>query len=255
MDRVKGKVAIITGAASGIREATAKLLAQEGAKVGIVDIDDENGYRVLKEINNAGGEAVYYNMDVGKEKEIERVFSEIYNKFQKLNILVNNAGAAGHGGPSHLLANEEWDRIMNINLNGPFWCVKYAVPYILKSGGGSVVNISSIMGMLGGPSTAYGTSKGALRQLTKCDAVNYAKDNIRFNSVHPGFIMTPLTIKLGALRPEGAEKSMEELSKGILMGRLGLPEEIANGILFLASDEASYVTGTELIIDGGKFIT
>ena len=190
-------------------------------------------------------------MDVSKEKEIESVFSEIYKKFRKLNILVNNAGTAGDGGPSHLLANEEWDRIMNINVNGPFWCVKYAVPYILKSGGGSVVNVSSIMGMLGGPGTAYGTSKGALRQLTKCDAVNYAKDNIRFNSVHPGFILTPLTIKLGALRPEGAEKSIEELGRGILMGRLGLPEEIANGILFLASDEASYTTGETIAVNGG----
>jgi NAD(P)-dependent dehydrogenase (short-subunit alcohol dehydrogenase family) len=193
-------------------------------------------------------------MDVTKEKEIESVFAKIYQKFGKLNILVNNAGAAGHGGPSHLLTNEVWDSMMNTNVKGPFWCVKYAVPYILKSGGGSVVNVSSIMGMLGG-SGVYGTSKGALRQLTKCDAITYAKDNIRFNSVHPGFILTPLTIKLGELRPEGAEKSMEGLARGIPMGRLGLPEEIANGILFLASDEASYVTGTELIIDGGVIIT
>ncbi|MGD9142955.1 MAG: SDR family oxidoreductase [Dehalococcoidia bacterium] len=254
MDRVKGKVAIVTGSASGIGEATAKVLAREGAKVGVVDIDDENGGRVVKEINSAGGEAVFHHMDVTEENEIESVFSEIYERFGKLNILVNNAGVAGHGGPSHLLANEEWDRMMNTNVKGPFWCVKYAVPYILKSGGGSVVNVSSIMGMLGG-SGVYGTSKGALRQLTKCDAITYARDNIRFNSVHPGFILTPLTIKLGELRPEGAEKSMEELSQGIPVRRLGLPEEIANGILFLASDEASYVTGTELIIDGGVFIT
>ena len=254
MDRVKGKVAIVTGAASGIGEATARVLAREGAQVGVVDIDDENGDRVVKEINSVGGEAVFHHMDVTEEKEIESVFAEIYEKFGKLNILVNNAGAAGHGGPSHLLANEVWDRMMNTNLKGPFWCVKHAVPYILKSGGGSVVNVSSIMGMLGG-SGVYGTSKGALRQLTKCDAITYARDNIRFNSVHPGFILTPLTIKLGELQPEGAEKSMEKLSQGIPVQRLGLPEEIANGILFLASDESSYVTGTELIIDGGVFIT
>jgi NAD(P)-dependent dehydrogenase (short-subunit alcohol dehydrogenase family) len=255
MDRVKGKVAIVTGAASGIGEASAKLLAREGAKVGVVDIDDENGARVVKEINTAGGEAVYHHMDVTEEKEIEQVFSEIYKKFGKLNILVNNAGITGLGGPSHLLANEEWDSVMNVNLRGPFWCVKYAVPYMLKSGGGSVVNISSIMGMLGGPGVTYGASKGGLRNLTKCDALNYIKDNIRFNSVHPGFILTPYTIKLGELRPEGAEKSMEELNRIIPMGRLGQPEEIANGVLFLASDEAIYITGTELIIDGGKFMT
>jgi NAD(P)-dependent dehydrogenase (short-subunit alcohol dehydrogenase family) len=255
MDRVKGKVAIVTGAASGIGEATVKLLAREGAKVGIVDIDDENGKRVLKEITAAGGEAVYHHMDVTNEKEIERVFSEIYKKYQKLHILVNNAGAAGGDGPSHLMTNAIWDRIMNTNVKGPFWCVKYAAPYIIKSGGGSVVNVSSLMGILGGPGTIYGTSKGALRQLTKCDAVNYAKDKIRFNSVHPGFILTPLTIKLGANRPEGPEKSLEGLSQGILMKRLGQPEEIANGILFLASDESSYITGTELVIDGGVLIT
>ncbi len=255
MDRVKGKVAIVTGAASGIGEATAKLLAKEGARVAVTDIDDENGKRVVKEITDVGGKADYWHMNVAKENDIELVFSEIYKKYQKLNILVNNAGAAGGDGPSHLMTNEIWDRIMNTNLKGPFWCVKYAAPYIIKSGGGSVVNVSSIMGMLGGPGTIYGTSKGGLRQLTKCDAINYVKDNIRFNSVHPGFILTPLTIKLGESRPGGAEKSLDGLSQGIPMKRLGLPEEIANGILFLASDESSYITGTELVIDGGKFIT
>jgi NAD(P)-dependent dehydrogenase (short-subunit alcohol dehydrogenase family) len=254
MDRVKGKVAIVTGSASGIGEAAAKLLAREGAKVGIVDIDNENGNRVLKEIISAGGEAVFHHMDVTNEKEIERVFSEIYKKFKKLNILVNNAGVAGGGGPSHLLTNEEWDRVMNIDLKGPFWCVKYAVPYMLKSGGGSVVNISSIMGMLGG-APGYGTAKGALRQLTKCDAVNYAKENIRFNVIFPGYIFTPQFQRLASKSPEGVEGSVEKESKRIPLGRMGRPEEIANGILFLASDEASYVTGSELIIDGGVIIT
>jgi len=254
MDRVKDKVAIVTGSASGIGEATAKILAREGAQVGIVDIDDENGDRVVKEIISAGGEAVYHHMDVTKEKEIKRVFSEIYKKFRKLNILVNNAGVAGGGGPSHLLANEEWDRVMNINLKGPFWCVKYAVPYILKSGGGSVVNISSIMGMLGG-APGYGTSKGALRQLTKCDAVNYARDNIRFNTIFPGYIFTPQFKRLASKSPGGIEGSIEKESKRIPLGRMGQPEEIANGVLFLASDESSYVTGAELIMDGGIIVT
>jgi NAD(P)-dependent dehydrogenase (short-subunit alcohol dehydrogenase family) len=254
VDRVKDKVAIVTGSASGIGEAAAKLLAREGAKVGVVDIDDKNGDRVVKEINSSGGEAVFHHMDVTKEKEIERVFSEIYGKFQKLNILVNNAGVAGGVGPSHLLANEEWDRIMNIDLKGPFWCVKHAVPYMLKSGGGSVVNISSIMGMLGGAGV-YGTAKGGLRQLTKVDAIAYAGDNIRFNVIFPGYIYTPQFLRLASNSPEGIEGSVKKESERIPLGRMGQPEDIANGILFLASDEASYVTGTELIIDGGIIIT
>jgi NAD(P)-dependent dehydrogenase (short-subunit alcohol dehydrogenase family) len=254
MDRVKGKVAIVTGSASGIGEAAAKLLAREGAKVGVVDIDDENGARVVKGINAAGGEAFYHHMDVIEEKEIEQVFSEIYKKFGKLNILVNNAGIAGGGGPSHLLANEEWDRVMNVDLRGPFWCVKYAVPYMLKSGGGSVVNISSIMGMLGG-APGYGSAKGGLRNLTKCDAVTYAKDNIRFNVIFPGYIYTPQFERLASNSPGGIEGSVEKESKRIPLGRMGQPEEIANGILFLASDEASYITGAELIIDGGIIVT
>jgi len=254
MDRVKGKVAIVTGAASGIGEATAKLLAKEGAKVGIVDIDDKNGQRVLKEITSAGGEAVFHHMDVTNEKEIEQVVAGIYKKYQKLHILVNNAGLAGGAGQSHTIPNEEWDRIMNINLKGPFWCVKYSVPYILKSGGGSVINVSSIMGMLGG-APGYGTSKGALRQLTKCDAVNYAKDKIRFNTIFPGYIITPQFERLATNSPGGIKGSIEKEGKRIPMGRMGQPEEIANGILFFASDESSYVTGAELIIDGGIFIT
>ena len=254
MDRVKGKVAIVTGSASGIGEAAAKLLAREGAQVGVVDIDDENGDRVVNEINSSGGEAVYHHMDVTKENEIESVFAEIYKKFGKLHILVNNAGVAGGVGPSHLLANEEWDRIMNIDLKGPFWCVKYAVPYILKSGGGSVVNISSIMGMLGGAGV-YGTAKGGLRQLTKVDAIAYARENIRFNVIFPGYINTPQFRRLASNSPGGVEGSIKKESERVPLGRMGLSEDIANGILFLASDEASYVTGSELIIDGGIIIT
>jgi NAD(P)-dependent dehydrogenase (short-subunit alcohol dehydrogenase family) len=254
MDRVKGKVAIVTGAASGIGKATVKLMAREGAKVIVVDIDDEKGKRVVEEINSAGGEAVYHHMNVTIEKEVEQTISEIFHKYKILNILANNAGTAAGGGPSHLLSNEEWDRVMNVDLKGPFWCVKYAVPYLLKSGGGSVVNVCSIMGMLAGPTTGYNTAKGALRQLTKCDAFNYAKDKIRFNSVYPGNIITPLFKKLASKSPGGVQGSIEKESQRIPLGRMGLPEDIANGILFLASDESSYVTGAELIIDGGCII-
>jgi NAD(P)-dependent dehydrogenase (short-subunit alcohol dehydrogenase family) len=250
MNRVSGKVGIVTGAASGIGEATAKLLASEGARIAVVDIDDKNGERVVGEIISAGGKAVYHHMNVTVEEEIEQVFSQIYGEFGQLNILVNNAAIVGSVSPNHELSNEDWNSVMNTNLKGPFLCVKYAVPYILKSGSGSVVNVSSIMGMLGGPATVYNTSKGGIRQLTKCDAVVYAKDNIRFNSVHPGYTLTPLTRD----NPGGADKTTEQLFREIPLGRLGMPDDIAYGILYLASDEASYVTGTELIIDGGNII-
>jgi NAD(P)-dependent dehydrogenase (short-subunit alcohol dehydrogenase family) len=143
---------------------------------------------------------------------------------------------------------------MNINLRGTFLCVKYAVPCILKTGPGSVINVSSIMGIMAGPSQVYNTSKAGIRHMTKNDAVLYARDKIRFNSVHPGYIVTPLFRKLAARSPLGVEKSIEAESAAIPLGRMGTGEDIAGGILFLASDESSYITGTELIIDGGKLM-
>lgn len=253
MDRVKDKTAIVTGAASGIGEATAKLLAREGARVAVTDIDDENGNRVINEIKAEGWLADYWHMDVGKEESVKSVINEIYKAYRKINILVNNAAMAAGGLASHTVTTEQWDMTMNVNLKGPFWCVKYSVPYFIKSGGGSVINVSSIMGMLGGPATVYNTSKGGLRHLTKCDAVVYAKDNIRFNSVHPGYIITPAFKRLAAMF-DSVEESIEREGKSIPLGRMGIPEEIASGILFLASDESSYVTGAELVIDGGKLI-
>src|SRR4030042_2238365 len=211
MDRVKGKVAIVTGASSGSGEATVKPLAKEGARVAVTDIDDENGHRVVKEIVSAGGQADYWHMNVGKEKEVKNTIPEIYTKYQKLNILVNNAGIAAGGMITHTISTEQWDMAMDVDLKGPFWCVKYWVPYILKSGGGSVINISSIMGILGGPATVYNPARGALLTMTKCDAVSYAKDNIRFNSVHPGYIITPQFKRL-ASKTDSVEKSMERES-------------------------------------------
>jgi NAD(P)-dependent dehydrogenase (short-subunit alcohol dehydrogenase family) len=253
MDRVKGKAVIITGAASGIGEATAKLMAKEGARIAVLDIDDENGNRVVKEILTAGGKADYWHMNVGKEDEVKKTITDVCNKYKKLNVLVNNAGVAAGGMFTHTITTEQWDEAMDVDLKGPFWCVKYSIPYMIKSGGGSVINISSIMGILGGPATVYNTAKGALRHMTKCDAVSYAKDNIRFNSVHPGYIVTPQFKRL-ASKTDSVEESMAREGKTIPLGRMGMPEEIAYGILFLASDESSYMTGTEMIIDGGKVI-
>jgi NAD(P)-dependent dehydrogenase (short-subunit alcohol dehydrogenase family) len=266
MKRVKGKVAIVTGGGSGIGEATAKLLAKEGASVAVVDIDDKNGKRVAGQIREAGGIANFWHTDISIEKEIEAIFSEIYQTYQKLNILVNNAGVASRlpadGKPlpgrgiklTHEITSEDWDYVMNINLKGTFLCVKYAVPYILKSGPGSVINVSSIMGIMAGPAQVYNTSKAGIRHMTKNDAMLYAKSKIRFNSVHPGYIITPLFEKLAAGSPGGVEKAIQNESATIPLGRMGMPEDIASGILFLASDESSYITGAELVIDGGKVI-
>ncbi len=253
MNRVKHKVTIITGGGSGIGEATAKLFAREGAAVAIVDRDDEGGRRVAGEINATGGQADFYHLDVSIEKDVKKVFSEIYEKHKKLDVLVNCAGIVGSDAPPHEITSEQWDTVMNTNLKGPFFCTKYAVPYLRESGGGSVVNVSSIMGMLAGPTMVYNTSKSGVRHMTKNDAYIYAKDNIRFNSVHPGYIITPLFRKLAAEK-NSFEESVARESQMIPMGRMGMPEDIANGILYLASDESSYVTGSELIIDGGCMI-
>jgi NAD(P)-dependent dehydrogenase (short-subunit alcohol dehydrogenase family) len=253
MDRVKGKVAIVTGGGSGIGEATAKLLVREGAVVAVVDIDDENGKRVVKEIKSAGGKAEFWHMNIANEKEVEKTFADIYKKFGKLHILVNNAGIVGVAKPSHDTTAEEFDAVINVNLRGTFFCTKHAVPYILKTGGGSIVNVSSIMGMLGGPAIAYNTSKGGIRNLTKSDAYMYSRKGIRVNSVHPGYIITPLFTNMASKEPQGLEAAIKREGEKIPMGRMAQAVEIANGILFLASDEASYITGIELVIDGGCY--
>jgi NAD(P)-dependent dehydrogenase (short-subunit alcohol dehydrogenase family) len=252
MSRVEGKVAIVTGGASGIGRMTCLVLAKEGAKVAVVDIDDAAGKKVVSEIEGSGGTAQFWHMDVTSAKEVEKTFADIYKAFGKINILVNDAGINGVPVPVHEVKEEDWDRVININLKGPFHCTKFAVPYMLKGGGGSVVNLSSFAGIVGmGGDTPYHASKGGLRLMTKTDAITYAKDNIRFNSVHPGAIRTPL---LDGFIKGNAGDNVEEFIKGMAsMFPLGFgdPIDIANGILYLASDESKYVTGSELVIDGG----
>lgn len=255
MDRVKGKVAVVTGGANGIGDATARLLAKEGASVGIIDIDDENGTRVAREIVSAGGEAQFQHANITLEKDVERAFAEFYRKWGQLHILVNNAGIAGDRKPAHLTTIEDYKKVLDVNLFGTFLCTKYALKYILKTGPGSVVNVASIYGIVASDVPVYDTSKGALRAMTKSDAILYSQDNIRFNSVHPGNIQTPLFKKLvNEIDPLGLEHANYVLSVTNPLKRMGTPEDIAYGILYLASDESSYVNGTELVIDGG-FVT
>ena len=252
MDRVKGKVAAVTGGANGIGEATARLFVSEGASVAIIDIDDGNGKRVTDEIVSTGGEASFWHANVAVEKEVEMAFTDIFEKYGQLHILVNNAGIAGNRTPAHLATVEDYDRLMDINLKGTFLCTKHAIPYILKTGPGSVVNVASLYGIVASDVPLYDASKGAMRAITKSDAILYSQDNIRFNSVHPGNIHTPLFEKLVQQEdPQGLDHAVEVLSVTNPLKRMGTPEDIAYGILYLASDESSYVNGSELVIDGG----
>lgn len=254
MDRVKGKVAIVTGGASGIGRATCLLLAKEGASVAVTDITDDAGREAVAEIQKSGGKADFWHMNVTDEKEVEKVFADINNRYKKIDILVNNAGIPGPPKATHELTTEEWDRVMDINLKGVFFCTKYVFQYMQKSGGGSIVNMSSMLGLIGGEDPVYHASKGGVRLMTKSDATIYGKNKIRANSVHPGYIMTPLFKGIAARTPQGAEKFFEETTDAIPLGRLGQPEDVAKAILFLASDDSSYITGTETIIDGGYML-
>ncbi len=254
MDRVKGKVALVTGGASGIGEAAARLLAAEGAKVAITDIDDKNGVRVEAEIEKAGDRATFWHLDVTAEKAIEATLAAVVKKYRKLDIVVNSAGVPGGPLPTHETPTALWGKVMDINAKGTFLVNKYAIPYLLKNKGGSVVNISSMLGLMGGEDPVYHASKGAVRLMTKSDACTYASRQIRFNSVHPGYILTPLFQGFGKKNPEGEQKFYDAMAAKIPQGRLGTAEDVAKGILYLASDDSSYVTGSELVIDGGYMV-
>lgn len=251
MNRVEGKVAIVTGAALGIGQATGLLLAKEGARVAVTDVLDNEGQALVDEIGDRGGQANYWHLDVSQESEVQQVFAKVRERWGKIDILVNNAGITGVNKPTHEITEPEWNALMAINVNGVFLCTKYAVISMLETGGGSIINLSSIYGLISAPDIPpYHASKGAVRLMTKTDALLYAKNNIRANSVHPGFIWTPLVEKYLAQQGDVAEgrKQLDNLHP---IGHVGDPDDIAYGILYLASDESKFVTGTELVIDGG----
>ena len=247
MGRVDGKVAIISGGARGQGATEAKLLAQEGAKVVIGDILDIDGQKIESEIREAGGEATYVHLDVTREADWVAAVETAVGKYGKLDILVNNAGILIRKSIEDT-TEEDWDRIMAVNAKGVFLGTKQAIPAMRSAGGGSIVNISSTAGLVGSPGggSAYTATKGAVRLLTKATAVQHAKDGIRCNSVHPGPIDTPM-IQDTLNDPASLELRMQRLP----MGRVGTTDDIAYGVLYLASDESSFVTGSELVIDGG----
>ena len=244
--RLENKVALISGGARGMGAVEAKMFVQEGAKVVIGDVLDEDGKQTEAEINEAGGECVFVHLDVTDETAWQDAVAAAVDRFGKLDILVNNAGIARINNVEDT-TSDEWDLVMDINAKGVFLGTKAAIPEIRKAGGGSIVNISSIAGLTGGRTSSYAASKGAVRLLTKSSAIQYAGEGIRCNSVHPGVIETPMTtpIMLNTRESRDLNASRHPL------GRVGQPEDIAYGVLFLASDESSFMTGSELVIDGG----
>jgi NAD(P)-dependent dehydrogenase (short-subunit alcohol dehydrogenase family) len=249
--RLEGKVAIVSGAASGMGAATARRFAREGAKVVIADMLEDDGGKVAAEIARANGTAEFMRLDVTSETDWQTVVDTTVQKFGKLDILVNNAGISGSA-VSDLLDTDAWDKLMAVNARGVFLGTKHAVQAMKKTGGGSIINLSSISGNTGQTMThmGYNASKGAVRTLTKSTAVQFGRDGIRANSVHPG-LMPPMRTSGATADPAVRAKMLQSVP----LRRAGEVDEVANAILFLASDEASYITGAELYVDGGYLAT
>ncbi|MBM3225386.1 MAG: glucose 1-dehydrogenase [Candidatus Tectomicrobia bacterium] len=247
MGRLDGKVVLISGGARGQGAVEARMFCREGARVVFGDILDNEGRQVEAEIRAAGGEAAYVHLNVTSESDWQAAVNTAVQRYGKLTTLVNNAGILIRKGIEET-TEDDWDRIMGVNVKGVFLGTKHAIPAMRQAGGGSIINISSIAGLVGNPngSSAYTATKGAVRLFTKATAMQHAKDNIRCNSVHPGPIETDMmrdVLDDPTLRAERLQR--------IPLGKAGTAEDIAYGVLYLASDESSYVTGSELVIDGG----
>lgn len=251
MGRIEGKTALVTGAGAGIGRAVALRLAEEGARVAVSGRTEESGQTVVSEIREAAGEAIYLPLEVASEAAWRDALKVIEETFGRLDILVNNAGIT-MSGKIEDTALEDWRRIMEVNVDGVFLGTKHAIPLMRKGGGGSIVNLSSVLGITGTPMiSAYTASKAAVRLFTKCAALECAEDGIRVNSIHPAFIHTPM-MEDTAIRLHGdVATGKAEFGKFHPIGHVGEPLDIANGVLYLASDESAFTTGAELVIDGG----
>jgi NAD(P)-dependent dehydrogenase (short-subunit alcohol dehydrogenase family) len=251
MARLKGKIALITGGALGLGRATALRMAEEGASVAITDVLEREGAAFADELTDRGLTACFWRLDVSREAEVARVMDAVAGRFGRIDVLVNNAGVAGPDKPTDQISEAEWDFVQAINVKGVFFCTKHAIRHLRKAGGGSIINLSSIYGLVSAPDVPpYHASKGAVRLMTKTDALIYAAEKIRVNSIHPGFIWTPMVE--GFLKGQGdLEEGREAVGALHPLGHMGEPDDIAWGCVYLASDEAKFVTGAELVIDGG----
>jgi len=240
MNRLSGKVAIVTGGASGIGKATCILMAQEGATVAIADLDGSAAMQVTSEITSKGGKAKSFQMDATSENSVQTTIDAIVSEFGRVDVLVNNVGMIGADKPTHEMSEAEFDRVMNVNVKSCFLCTKHVIGHMKIAKRGSIINMSSVHGLVGSPDfPANHASKGAVRLMSKTDAMLYAKDGIRVNSIHPGYIWTPLL--------ENVAKS-KDLTP---FGPMGTPEDVAYAVVYLASDESKFVTASELVVDGG----
>ena len=248
--RLEGKTALITGGSEGIGKATALLFCKEGATVGIMARTQENLDKVVSEAEGPG-EIISYKADVSNSGEVEQAVNDFYEKYGKIDILFNNAGIL-EGGTVVTTSEEVWDRTMDINVKGVYLASKFAIPYMAKHGGGSVINNSSVLGMVGMENCmAYNASKGAIRQITRSMALDHAADNIRVNSICPGYIKTKMDVEFMG-NPPDAEEQLDKIAADMIpLVRRAEPEEVAQSVLFLASDESKYMTGSDLVIDGG----
>ena len=252
MNRVHEKVCIVTGAALGIGRACALRLAGEGARLALFDVLDEPGQALADELQSQGVPARYWHVDVAPEAGVREAIEGVANHYGALHVLVNNAGIAGVNKPTHEIAEQEWDRVQAVNVKGVFFCTKHAIPHMRRTGG-SIINLSSIYGLVGAPDVPpYHAAKGAVRMMSKTDALIYAPDGIRVNSVHPGYIWTPMVENhLKAAGAADLAAAREEVGRLHPLGHMGEPDDIAWGVVYLASDESKFVTGSELVIDGG----
>jgi NAD(P)-dependent dehydrogenase (short-subunit alcohol dehydrogenase family) len=254
MSRVLDKVIIVTGGASGIGEAACQLLAKEGAIVALLDINIDSGKRIVDIICSQGGRAKFWQMNASIEHQVSDTINAIAQEYGRIDVLINNVGIIGDNKPTHEITESEWDRVMNVNVKSVLFCTKHTIPHFKKAGGGCIVNISSLHGLLGTPDyPANHASKAAVRLMTKTDAMLYAKDKIRVNSIHPGYIWSPLLEEVARKSAMGYDEFRAHHNKIQPLGHMGQPEDVAYAILYLASDESKFMTASELVIDGGLF--
>jgi NAD(P)-dependent dehydrogenase (short-subunit alcohol dehydrogenase family) len=253
MERVAGKTAIVTGGAAGIGRACAVALAREGARVAVADVDEAGGADTAAAISSGGGEAFFQRADVGVTADMRDLVRAAADRWGRLDVLVNNAGVAIPGSVTEI-SEEDWERVLSVNLSGVWRGMRFAIPEMLKTGGGSVINTSSVQSVVGFRGWAgYAASKGGINSLTRQAAVDYAAQGIRVNAVLPGTILTPMNERIMATAPDASQVERDWLSLHPV-GRLGQPEEVAALVVFLASDESSFITGELIRVDGGLVV-